>query len=132
MSNIKKLIDHIDWDKLLDEVEADRKVEVQKRQNFWVSERFKDILLILKQDTLSGPVAHNPYKEYVCGNVTNEEFCNVFDCLFDSRVVTLKIIQEPGPFETESVEYEGLKFIQVHGQGTALIVQNTAMIVHKM
>ena len=65
----------------------------------------------------------NPYQEPLWGDVTNEEFIKVFSVAFNEKLSGTKVQPVAGVFYTEKVEYEGLVFLEIHGQGTAFIVQ---------
>lgn len=106
------------------EFEAERKARLKELKNFYKSDRFKSIIEQLKKETETGPVGDNSYVEkFLFGDVTNDEFINLFSTLGDPEVSGLQFREESGDFSPESLVFENMKFSQIHGQGTAFFAE---------
>ena len=88
---------------------------------FFKSEEFYNLIAKIKEELkTSESLFDNPYKKPLFADVSNEQFCKVFSCLFEEEASNLKpIADRSGFFESEYVVFEGLRFGQTHGQGTS-------------
>lgn len=108
----------------INEFLKEKEIELQENLKFFSSDRFGDIIRQIKHLVGDeGTIGDNPYKKFVLGDVTNKEFLQVFDCLFEEKIASLKVINEPSPFQTDYVIYQDMKFLMILGQGLAFIVQ---------
>ena len=93
-------------------------------RTFWNSPRKVHILELLKKEVDKyGSIGDNLYQEPLFGDVSNEEFIMLFECLFDPEIIKLELTETGELFWQESVVYEEMEFVQIHGQGTAFIVK---------
>lgn len=103
------------------------KLTEQEEQDLWVfknSPRFQEIISQIKQRVVPDKsLSDNVYQEPLFGDVSNEEFVKVFSVLFNEKITPNKIEKLNSPFYTEKVIYQDLTFLEIHGQGTAFIVQ---------
>ena len=112
-------------DKIALEFEKERLDRESYLKNYLNSPRFKEVILkikdIVKED---GAIGDNPYQEPLFSDVSNEEFISLFEIAFNPELSNCKIETESDAvFATEFVMFEDLKFIEIHGQGTAFIIQ---------
>ena len=90
---------------------------------FYNSPRFREVITKINKylETNKG-LTDDPYQEPLFDDVSNEEFLQTFDCVF--KFPKLPIEKDPKAcFYTEYVIFEDLVFKEMHGQGTAFIVQ---------
>ena len=131
MEGNKKALDWLknlskeDIEKMAAELDKSLQESYDKSKAFFESKRFKEVITLLKQEVgQSGAIGDNPYQEPLFANVSNEEFVQLFSVLFYETIAGCLVQkEEDATFETYYVDYEGLKFIEIHGQGTAFIVQ---------
>ena len=112
-------------EKFVEEFSQEQNERVKTYKEFFLSERFKEVMSQIKMavDTFE-TVGDNPYSEpFLFGNVTNDEFLFVFYALGYKEISGLEFKDEDGDFSPQSLVFEGLKFSQVHGQGTAFFVE---------
>lgn len=113
-----------DWDRIGDKIAQDMEKHFLDLKAFKASPRFQEVLEQIKQQVLPDQsIGDNVYQEPLFGDVSNEEFIKVFSVVFTEELSGVKPTPVDAPFYTEEVVYEGLKFFEIHGQGTAFIVQ---------
>lgn len=113
-----------DWDNLGDEVARQLEQEKQELIAFSQSSRFTEVLnQITSAVSPDKSLTDNPYQEPLIGDVSNEEFIKVFSFVFNEKLSKAKVQPLEGFFYSEQVEYAGVRFIEMHGQGTAFMVQ---------
>lgn len=109
-------------DELLKEAEAERIVRDKTIMDFVNSPRFKDIIDKIKKWTdIHGGVGDDSYSEFVIDDITNDEFIMVFSYLFDKSLSGISLSKND--FYEQGLNYEDMYFCEIHGQGTAFIVQ---------
>lgn len=126
MNGNKKFLDFLnsfteeDYADIRKEMEA----QVQKEREFFHSQRCKEVIRQIKEELQIKPrVYDNPYTEILFGDVSNEEFNLLFDCIFDEQVSGLKpknFAQEPDNYNEEFRVFDGLIFRMISGQGIGL------------
>lgn len=106
------------------EYEKEREARIKGYEVFFKSDRFKAVIAQIKEEVKTGPIGDNPYTEpFLFGDVTNDEFIEVFCALGYKEISGLEYQDECGDFSPSFLIYEGLRFTQVHGQGTAFSVR---------
>lgn len=104
-----------------DIMEKEEKI-YKENVKFFQSCRFTEILLQI-HDNLKGRshISDDPYYvKFLFGDVTNEEFAKVFECIHDSRIAPNTFVEES--FNEQRFTYNGLMFSIMFGQGVALRV----------
>lgn len=125
ISNWLKSLTKEDYKKMAEEFHQEQEKKRGELKSFFESPRYQEVLSQLKQVVgEDGAMGDNPYQEPLFGNVTNEEFIKLFSIAFDEEMAKTKVQEDnTGPFAMEFVIMENMKFLEIHGQGTAFIVQ---------
>ena len=122
-----KMDENQDLEILMKQVESEIKEEFDSNLLFFKSDRFSEILSHIKETLKSQKtISQDPYKEILFNDVTNEEFVRLFSCLFNQAISDLDkdgLEKSEYSYYIESVTYQKLRFIEIHGQGTEFIVE---------
>lgn len=107
------------------EWEKEMKEKEESLSLFLKSSRFTDIIEKIKTRLKTEKsISDDVYSEFIFDDVKNEEFIKLFEVLFNPNLINLKINEDSeNPFYTQYIMYQGLKFSEIHGQGTAFFVE---------
>jgi anaerobic ribonucleoside-triphosphate reductase len=109
---MKNMLTQEEIDLIAKDFEKDWKIREQKSISFYHSERFQDVFSQLNSELENQKtVSENHYaKGFLFGNVSNDEFIEIFSVLFEKSISGLEINEEDSCFSTQYVIYKGLKF----------------------
>lgn len=112
-------------DRITLEFQKEREEKEARLKSYLNSSRFIDVINkiknIVKDD---GAIGDNSYQEPLFDDVSNEEFISLFEIAFNPDLSGCTAQSEPDQdFATEFVIFQDLRFVEIHGQGTAFIIQ---------
>lgn len=88
------------------------------------SDRFSRVMALVEQElTSTGVLSDNPYQEPLFGDVSNQEFIQLFAIAFSSKFNSNPIQETSDIFPGRRVEFMGLEFEEFYGQGTAFFLK---------
>jgi hypothetical protein len=118
---------NIDLGAFADRAIARLKEEDQKRKTYFNSPEFEaHFTAVSNHVTEFGGLTDNPYS-FSCSGIDNTQFCYFVSVVIGMNTAScIENIDPECPFETETVDYRGLRFETMHGQGTAFFVSTLA------
>lgn len=116
---------NVDWDAVADRAIARLKEEDQKRKTYFNSPEFEAHFTAVSNHVNNiGGLTDNPYS-FPCAGIDNTQFCYFVSVVMRmNSAFCIENIDPDCPFETETVDYRGLRFETAQGQGTAFFVSS--------
>lgn len=108
-----------DLEKLCKKVSKEMKTDLDACRLFYNSSRFRTLIIKLKtylNQTHEILTPDDYGKKNVIKGITNDAFRHLFKVIF--TIETVNIYNTEFEFRNDNIEYEGLIFTQVYGQGT--------------